>query len=321
MSSTMPSANQRWSVSLPSAKGSTAIDGRSGRRQGNRIGRRQGGGRGREAAGEADLLHQALRLRLGRDVELGLQQRREILEVLQRIRAPAAGRQGRDDEPVRVLAQVVDRKRTLRRLERARPTACVELRGRQRQGGVERQRIEPALLRPRPDRPLLFGQRDIGEERSGIELQRVIERPAPRDQPLERRNVAIDEAGANPDAIVAAHDRVLAQDAAQPHQRLAQALLRLGLGIGAPQQRHHLVARLRLGAGAGQIGEQARATCASSARSVPTGRRAGTGPNRRRRNLGSVMISGRAVMSSIWLPPLPTGCSPGTGSRRRSNGT
>ena len=245
------------------------------RAAGRRIGRRRRGGRGREAAGEADLAHQALRLRLGRDVELALQQRGEILEVLQRIRAPAAGRERRDDEPMRVLAQIVDRKRTLRRRERARPAAGVELRGRQRHGGVERQRIEPALLRPRPGRPLLLGERDIGEERSGIELQRVLERPAGRDQPLERRDVAIDEAGPNPDAIAAAHDRILSEHAAQPHQRLAQALLRLGLGT-SPQQRHHRVARLRLGAGADQIGEQAPRACASAARSVPRGPRAGT---------------------------------------------
>ena len=117
----------------------------------------------------------------------------------------------------------------------------------QRHGGVERQRIEPALLRPRPGRPLLVvGQRDIGEERSGIELQRLIE-GLRRDQPLERRDVAVDEAGPNPDAVAAAHDRILSEDAAQTHQRLAQALLRLGLGTGSPQQRHHRVARLRLG--------------------------------------------------------------------------
>ena len=116
------------------------------------------------------------------------------------------------------------------------------------------------LLGPRPVRPLLFGQRDIGEERSGIERQRFIEgaRVASPDQPLERRNVALDEAGANSDAFVAAHDRILAQDAAQPGQRLAQVLPRQGLGMGAPQQRRDLVALLRLGAGADQKGEQAR---------------------------------------------------------------
>ncbi len=189
--------------------------------------------------------------RVGRRVQLALEQCDEVLIVLERFGLAPRGGQRLHDHPMRVLTQGIQRDGAVGDLERGlRRLPSARLRGVPGHG-VERQAFQPPSLRAEPIRPGLLCDRHVGQQRPLVEVGgRGERRPASfAAQRLEPGHVALDHTGREPHFVAIAHRGHRGPvRGATGTGGLAQVLLGLGLEMGAPQQGRQLLSRLGHGA-------------------------------------------------------------------------
>ena len=126
--------------------------------------------------------------------------------------------------------------------------------------GIERQPFQPLPLAAEPFGPGFLGDVHIGEKTVLVEVDRPRRAKSRLPSRISASNRAASQsidAGRKRDFLAIADQDILAQHPAQPEQGLAQVLPGLGLEMRAPEQRCQLLARLRLGRGAGQVCQQA----------------------------------------------------------------
>ncbi len=215
--------------------------------------------------------------------------------MLQCIRPAPRGRQGADCHTMGIFAQVADRNC---------PASCCKgqivpprfvLEFAQPDHGIESKTFQPPLLPSDPFGPGRLRHAQIGKQWAFVEIGSGGERIAATlpDQSLEPSHIAGNAPpGRQRHLLLVAVKHVLAQHSAQPEQGLAQVLPCLGIEMRAPQQGCQLLARLRLGGGAGQVGEQAGELLAGRS----------TGPSRpvsSKRPAGKPILRRRSVVHSL----------------------
>jgi hypothetical protein len=180
--------------------------------------------------------------------------------VLERFGLASRGSQRLYDQPMRIFTQRIHRDCPIGGLERGLRVARLQRLLGVPDHGIERQAFQPPSLRAEPIRPGFLCDIHVCQQWIAVEVGGGGERRAASvaAQRLESRHVAIDRTGREPDIVAVAHEGMVAQCPAQPEQGLAQVLLGLGVEMRAPEQGRELLARLRLGCGAGQVCQQRR---------------------------------------------------------------
>ena len=198
--------------------------------------------------------------RIGLRVQLALEQRNEVLVVLERFGLASRGGQRLYDQPMGVLAHVVEREARWPafRACSARPAAssCSPSRTRAPRASSSSLSRSPVSH----SFQALFADGNVVDQPAPVEIgcrtQRIA--AALTDQGLEPADIASDGRRIERYDLAVALESVLAEHLAQPGEGLAQVLLGLRVEVGAPQQGRQPLTRLRLGRRAGQIGQQAR---------------------------------------------------------------
>ena len=240
------------------AKGSTAIEGRSGSGRAGLIAlfeRR----RFDDRLGVAKSGNERLGRGIGLGVQLAPEQHDQGVIVLEGFGLASRRGQRLHDHPMGVFAHVVERDGALGGLEGRAGMAGGQLLFAEAHQRAKGHIFQALPLPGEPLGPALFADGDVVHEPASVEigccrqgLARVL-----ANQVLETADVACDRGGVERHDVAIALQRVLPDDLAQPEQRLPQVLLGLGVEMGTPQKCRQLLALLRPGAHAGKIGQQA----------------------------------------------------------------
>ncbi len=181
--------------------------------------------------------------RIGLRVQLALQQCDEVVVVLERFGLSSRSDQRLYDQPMGVLAQVVERDGATAGLQGMFGTTGGELLRAQPHQGAEGEFKQPLAFSRQPVAPALFADGNVVDQPAPVEAGCLTQSitAALMDQRLEPADIALNGRRIEPYDLAVALQSVLTEQFAQPREGLAQVLLCLHVKVGAPQQGRQLL--------------------------------------------------------------------------------